>query len=80
MFKNLLTNKVYIVKLSSWILAVIIIVSILIVSISDNNNINTSLDGLVVTDKSGKSYILQHNIGKTFKVYEFDTMNMRMKR
>ena len=65
-----------------WVLfsAVIIIPTIAVLSM-DNNKISSSLDGAVVTDKTGKSYILQERtFGTSYRAYEFDMQRMKLIR
>ena len=65
-----------------WImLAIVIVVPTCLVMAQDNSKISTSLDGAVVTDKTGESYILQaKTFGSAYKVYKFDVTRMKMIR
>lgn len=46
---------------------------------TDKENIKKDYDGLVVTDKSGKAYMLQHKFNDRFVVKEFDLEKMKLR-
>jgi hypothetical protein len=59
----------------------IAVVVTIIASSTDNSKISSSLDGAIVTDKAGESYMLQvDKIGSSYKAYKFDTAKMKMVR
>lgn len=46
---------------------------------ADNDTLKQKYDGLVVTDKAGKSYMLQYSGRVYFTVKEFDVEKMRLR-
>jgi hypothetical protein len=55
------------------------LVSYLIIINNDNGDLKQRYDGLVVTDKAGKSYMLQYSVRSYFTVKEFDVEKMRLR-
>lgn len=43
-----------------------------------NDKIKQQYNGLIVTDKQGKSYMIRHSIFGRFKINEFDINKMRL--
>jgi hypothetical protein len=68
-------------KLFSIMLGLIILV-ILTISVMPNSNIDImtkNLNGAVVTDRSGKAYIVQRQLIGNFSIKEFDLEKMKIK-
>lgn len=61
-------------------LVIIVVLTLGITISSDIKNTKTNYDGLIVTDKAGKSYMFEYSIAGRFNVIEFDVVNMRAKR
>ena len=43
-----------------------------------NDKVKQQYNGLIVTDKQGKSYMVRHSMFGMFKINEFDVIKMRL--
>jgi hypothetical protein len=57
----------------------IIVALVFITNTNDKDNIKKSYDGLVVTDKTGKAYMLCYANFSKFTVKEFDLEKMKLR-
>lgn len=67
-------------KSAPYVIGIIVVLAMFAVFTTDTNKSRTAIDGMVVTDKVGKSYMLEYSTANRFKVIEFDIVNMRAKR
>ena len=59
---------------------IIFIIAYFVITAGDTKNKRANFDGLVLTDKAGKSYMLEYTSSSKFNVVEFDVQLMRAKR
>ena len=78
MSKEEIINKTK--KNAPFVIAFLVGVCIAIVTFSDDRKMKTAFDGIIVSDKVGNSFMLEHSFGSRFKVVEFDVVKMRAKR
>lgn len=55
-----------------------IIFIVYVTSLTDNSKIKQQYNGLVMTDKQGRSYMIRYNFLGMFTINEFDTTKMRL--